>query len=51
MGDTMSRSVAAALVGTVILVIGLTSGASPIFWLTVIAGIAFLAYRDFKLGR
>jgi len=50
MSTKNARLVVAALVGALVFIVGLvTRGSGPIFWLSVIAGIAFLAYRDYTL--
>lgn len=51
----MSRLKVALLVLAGLVLVSFTShlvfhtGTGPIFWLSAIAGIGFLAYRDFKL--
>jgi len=50
MSTKNARLVVAALVGALVFIVGLvTRGGGPIFWLSVIAGIGFLAYRDYTL--
>jgi len=50
MSTKNTRLVVAALVGALVFIVGLvTRGSGPIFWLSVIAGIGFLAYRDYTL--
>src|SRR6516225_6284891 len=50
MSTKNTRLVVAALVGALVFIVGLvTRGSGPIIWLSVIAGIAFLAYRDYTL--